>query len=201
MANCSIITYRLRRDVHPSQVLAALNDLLSRFGLSYKRCLWSLSNFVDDSPPRRKDSIAQIVQDFPQLRKYDRLISNETRPDVHLLSNFDHQDFASTEPAEEELIRDLLCKIPTAYHVGNLEYYLDGVSFGENCILQENPYGPPRGSYIAYTRESHGDERHSYIILGAVYSGEKHPDLFRSFFLALSNTLPGTYMGTEILFE
>jgi hypothetical protein len=175
-------------------VLAVLNELLQKFGLSYNRCLWLLSNYS-------RSKIQKIVRDYPQLSKYYQVIPDDDRPDVHLLSNFDHPDFASTEPAGEEPIRDLLCKIPTAYHVGNLEYYLDGVSFGENCILQENPYGPPRGSYIAYTRESHGDERHSYIILGAVYSGEKQPDLFRSFFLALSSTLPGTYMGTEILFE
>ncbi len=194
MANCGIINYRLKRNVHPAQVLEAIDDLLGRFTLSYNRCLWSLSNYS-------RGEIQKIVRDYPQLSKYYQVIPHDDRPDVHLLSNFDHQIFTSKEPAGGEPIHDLLCKIPSSYHVENLEYYLDSVSFGENCILQESPYGPPRGSYIAYTRESHGDERHSYIILGTVYSGEKQPDLFRRFFLELSKVLPGTYMGTEILFE
>lgn len=193
MPKCNIITYRLKRGVQPTAVLAAVHELLDKHSLSHTRCLWSLSNI---SPSRGNNSILKIKRDYPQLAAHLQRINDDT----YRLANFQQPGYQSTATNRENLIREIVCQIPKTYHIDDLEYILDGIPFSDHLPLRDNPNGPPIGSYIAYNRQACGDERHSYITLGAEYSGDKQPERFRAFFFDLVERLPGQYEGTQIIF-
>jgi hypothetical protein len=200
MAKCNIITYRLKRNVQSSTVLAALHGLLNKYSLSYRQLLWALSDF-------KKNTIERIIKDYPSICPcLEHHCENGKNPNCepYRLSNYQEPGFTVMHPTQEDIIHEILHRVPAIYSLGSLEYYIDGISFTDiQNDIRENPhgFGPPIGSYVAYSREVHGDERHSYLILAVEYNAEKQPDLFRDFFLALSGILPGSYEGTQIIFE
>ena len=61
-------------------------------------------------------------------------------------------------------------KVPRPYAVNDLELIFSDITWSEDTALtklESVDFGCPRGNYIYYTREKHGDEKHSYIHFAA----------------------------------
>lgn len=213
---CTVITYRLKQTVPPSEVVEALYGILSEHALTHQSCLWRLSRQIIEYEAdgvfhsnREKNAILSICRQYPALSRYYRLLRHDQgeghiREDC-VLTNYDEDALTSESEDAEPIIRELVHKIPRPYGVNEFEIILDGIDFlkcGREiaCLrASRSGFGSPVGSYIGYSREVYGSEKHAYIQFAIVHEGGQNIDPFRALFHAFAERIPGTYEGTEVV--
>ena len=209
----NVICYRLNKNVNPLTVLYKLEELFDKYGLRYLNCLFSLKVDIIEFEQegrlhsnRDKNAILTILKRHPDLAEFYCSERDKKETDqlakAEVLANFCDEDYKLIGDADYCLIQGIIKQITKPYGVNELKLVFSGISFGgsdsisERIKPSESGFGSPRGSYILYEREKHGDETHSYVYFS---SDENCIDKMRSLYLEFAETVAGKYYGTELV--
>lgn len=215
MSSYQIISYRLTKKTSPAQVLKTIDDLILKFNLEYANCFYDIYSHIIEYEfdgkhysNRKQNPILLICNKYPQLEQYLKheksMTNGEDAAELYRIKNFTDNYKPISNDNYEEILREVSTKIPRPYSVTYFEYIIDRIDFSKSNehtepISQNSEIGTPRGSYILYSYQSSGNEKHSYIFIATQYNQDNDLTLFREFFYALTNTLPGKYEGTEFI--
>jgi hypothetical protein len=209
----NVISFRLNKNVDPVTVLGKLEELFDKYGLRYLNCLFSLKADIIEyehegklHSNRDKNAILTILKLHPDLAEFHHSLREKKETDqlaeAEIITNFCGEDYRLIGDADYYLIRGIIKQIPKPYGVNELILAFSGISFGEADSIgekikpSESGFGSPRGSYILYEREKHGDEKHSYVYFS---SDANSIDKMRSLYLEFAEAVAGEYFGTEVV--
>ena len=211
MKKYNIITYRLKQNTKPCDVLETLEALFKKNSASFAECLFRANVLICEyefdgkiHSNRNRNAVNTLLKRNPELQNYYRYIRSarngvDFREDV-CIDNFSDEDFLYRGEIKYDLIRDIVNKIPKSYGVTDLELIYNGISFGnrtaESAKIRPSASGfdAPVGNYIWYSRSVYGYEKNS-VILFAI--DDENLENMRKLFFELAEMLPGKYEGTE----
>lgn len=211
MKKYNIITYRLKQNTKPCDVLETLEALFKKYSASFAECLFRANVLICEyefdgkiHSNRNRNAVNTLLKRYPELKDCYRYIQREKdgtnfREDV-CIDNFSDEDFLYRGEIKYDLIRDIVNKVPKPYGVSDLELIYNGISFGkrdaESAKIRPSASGfdAPVGNYIWYSRSVYGYEKNS-VILFAI--DEENLENMRKIFFELAEMLHGKYEGTE----
>ena len=211
MKKYNIITYRLKPNTKPCDVLETLEALLEKHSAFFSECLFRAGVMICEyefdgkiHSNRNRNAVNTLLKRYPELKDCYRYIKREKdgtnfREDV-CIDNFSDEDFLCRGEIKYDLIRNIVNKVPKPYGVSDLELIYNGLSFGERNAESEkikrsaSRFDAPVGNYIWYNRSSYGSEKHSYILFAI---DEENLENMRKLFFELAEMLHGKYEGTE----
>ena len=202
MKKHSVITYRLHKNVKPSEVLAAMEAIGAKHSLGYAECLFAIKVLVLEyefegnlHSNREKNAINTILKRYPMLEPFYRRVGD------HLsIGNFTEADFSFMGEIDHGIIGEIVNKVPRPYSVNTLHLIYSGVSWDGNRDVVKIDYAcgedsHPTGNYVWYERSSYGYEKHSYVYFAA---DDNKTESMRQLFLDFAELIPGQYEGTEM---
>lgn len=211
MKKYNIITYRLKQNTKPCDVLETLEALLKKHSAFFTECLFRVDVMICEyefdgkhHSNKSRNAVNTLLRRYPELKDYYRCIQIEKDytnfSETVCIDNFSDDDFLYRGEIKYDLIRDIVNKIPKPYGVSDLELIYNGLNFGERDAKSEkikrsaSGFDAPVGNYIWYNRSSYGYEKNS-IILFAI--DDENLENMRKLFFELAEMLPGKYEGTE----
>ncbi|MBR6545330.1 MAG: hypothetical protein IKT72_00120 [Clostridia bacterium] len=204
-----INTYRIYKAINPSEVLCAIEELLKKYKISYRNCLWNISCSIIEyefegkiHSNRNKNAILSICKRHPIFNSY-REDEKSDHGEGHIsedvcLRNYNENTFDISGTVEYPLISDIVKKVPRPYAVNDLKLIFSDIVWSKDTPLMRMEavdFGCPKGSYIYYTREKYGDEKHSYIHFAA---DERDADIMKTFAFDFYQSVKCKYEGTEM---
>lgn len=204
-----INTYRIDKAMNPNAVLCAIEELLEKHKISYRNCLWNISCSIIEYEAdgkihsnRNKNAILSICKKRPIFDRYREDVKYDDGKghisEAVCLHNYDENTFILRGTVDYPLISDIVKKVPRPYAVNDLELIFTDIAWSKDTPLTKMEtvdFGCPRGNYIYYTREKHGDEKHSYIHFA---TDEKDADSMRAFAFDFASLVKCKGEETEI---
>jgi hypothetical protein len=161
--------YILEKGTRPDQVVDLLARYLNDKNLKYRDLYYYFSNYIDNSNQegelhsnRETESIAKLCAKYPELNPFRRNEkSSGQTSDISVLSNYTESWNRASANVPDELILQIVSKIPRPYNFCDSKLYFDGVTFFNDESAPLGSYTDdlasaskiPLGSYIAYYRD------------------------------------------------
>lgn len=209
MSKTIINTYRIDKAITPNEVLCTIEELIKKHKICIEKCLWNISCSIIEyefegkiHSNRNKNAILSICKKYPIFDNYREDIKFDDGEgnilEAVCLRNYSENTFDIRGMVEYPLISDIMKKVPRLYAVNNLELIFSDIAWSKDTSLtklEAVDFGCPRGNYIYYTREKHGDEKHSYIYFAA---NERDADIIKAFSFDFANSVKCKYIEQEV---
>ena len=209
MSKTVINTYRIDKAITPNEVLCTIEELIKKHKISYQKCLWNISCSIIEyefegkiHSNRHKNAILSICKKYPIFENYREDIKSDDGEgnilEAVCLRNYSENTFDIRGTVEYPLISSIIKKVPRPYAVNDLELIFSDIAWSKDTALtklEAVDFGCPRGNYIYYTREKHGDEKHSYIHFAA---DERDAEIIKAFAFDFVNSVKCKYIGIDV---
>lgn len=181
-------TYRLTWSEKPKDVLSKISDFITQNDLSYQKRYWNLTEYITEfefdgkfHSNRTRNSVTRLCKKYPELLRFrqDEIQLHEFGVNENLILCNYSKDGRVIDSGKkiDDLIYDVCLKVPVNYSFIDTEYGFEGLDFfGIKPLHQSKVSCNPDdesdyqrldmyGSYIYYSRQSCGSEKHQYLCL------------------------------------
>ena len=205
----NVIIHKLTRKVNPTEVVEAIEFLFEKYNVFYSECLLNLLCYITEfehegkfHSNRNRNAIKTILKRHPELERFYKHTSEDRGGYIYedlIIRNFSWEDFVCTGEIDYSLISKISKMVPRPYAVNDLNVIYSGIGFGTSDmnrtkILKSEATDYLIGNYIGYSRESAGNEKHSYVTFSA---DEDNIETVRKMFFEFAEMVPGKYVSTE----